>query len=85
MATEPEAVNFCLDRCRIYNTELFRYRMAASDWRYMLLHELDRPTVRGHIRQLVGKSLGVGVIEVTMRPLKSDDTDDENPQTLGDA
>jgi len=49
--------------------EYFKYRISVAAWREMLLRDLDTIAKAGRIRQLVGKSLGAGVIEVRLAPL----------------
>ena len=46
----------------------YRTRATKEQWKKMLLNERDRIIVRGHIRQIIAKSLGAGVVELTLRP-----------------
>ena len=66
MSEMPEEVSSCLDRCRVIAEGIFRHRMTTNDWRFMLLNQYDRPTIRGHVRQLVGKRIGPGVYEIRL-------------------
>ena len=50
-----------------------RQRVTTKQWRLLLLHNLDKLTFNGHLRQLKAKSLGAGVYEIYKEPL----TDDE--------
>ncbi len=44
-------------------------RMPVAQWRKILLDERDTITWRGHVRRLVGKSIGFGLVEVSKVPL----------------
>lgn len=50
--------------------DLVRVRIPTKLWREILLSDLDRPIIRGEIRQLVGKRIGPGVYEITLEPIK---------------
>jgi len=47
-------------------------RVTTAEWRAMLLAEYDRPIIRGHLRQVVAKRLGAGVLELRLEPMKKD-------------
>lgn len=49
-----------------------RQRMTSSEWKQHLLLENDRIVVRGRCRQLKAKSLGCGVVEIRLIPLKGE-------------
>jgi len=68
MTEMPHEVESCLTRCHQIPEDIFRHRMTTSDWRFMLLHEHDRPAIRGRVRQLSGKRVGPGVYEVRLEP-----------------
>lgn len=44
-------------------------RVTTAEWREMLLADQDRPIIRGHLRRIVGKVLGAGVVELRLQPL----------------
>jgi hypothetical protein len=44
-------------------------RVTVAEWRAILLAERDRPIIRGHVRQIVAKRLGAGVMELRLKPL----------------
>ena len=50
-------------------TEDFCQRKTVAEWRKILLEERDTITWRGHVRKLVGRNIGFGVVEVTKAPL----------------
>lgn len=50
--------------------EDYKQRMTIGEWREILLAESDRIIVKGRLRQLKGKSLGAGVVEVYKEPMK---------------
>ena len=45
-------------------------RVTTKEWREMLLNEADRPIIRGHVRQVVARPLGGGVLELRLVPLQ---------------
>lgn len=55
-----------------WTLEVYKQRMTNSAWRQVLLNEGDRIIVKGIIRQLVAKSLGSGVVEVSKAPLEQE-------------
>lgn len=46
-------------------------RVTTLQWRAILLEELDRPIVRGHLRRVIGKRIGPGVYELRLEPLEA--------------
>ena len=50
--------------------ELAYQRVTTKDWKVMLLSERDKPIIRGHVRQIVAKRLGAGVVELRLKPMK---------------
>lgn len=50
--------------------ELHRQRMTTKEWRTVLLDGADEVFIHGHLRQLVAKNLGAGVVEVSVAPLR---------------
>jgi hypothetical protein len=48
--------------------EGFKERIPIKQWRAMLLNEEDTIVFRGHVRKLIGKNLGCGVIEISKEP-----------------
>ena len=51
------------------NEKLAYQRVTTAEWRSMLLSEYDKPIIRGNLRQIVGKNLGAGVVELRLVPL----------------
>ena len=45
--------------------EHFKQRITASEWKQLLLHNDDEVIFEGHIRKLVAKKLGYGVVEIS--------------------
>lgn len=45
-------------------------RVTTKEWRAMMLLDRDRPLIRGHLRQIVGKRLGAGVVELRLKPME---------------
>ena len=43
----------------------YRQRVKTKLWKELLLNDDDRIIFRGRVTQLIGKSLGSGVIEIT--------------------
>ena len=54
-----------------FREDLAYQRMTTAEWRAALLAELDRPIIRGHVRQLVAKRIGPGVVELRLAPLEA--------------
>ena len=54
---------------RFWHSEEHTQRIATKDWREALLDNRDKIIVKGHIRQLLAKNLGYGVVEVSLQPL----------------
>ena len=52
-----------------FSEDLARQRITTEQWKKMLLAERDRPFINGRLRQLVGRDLGAGVVELTLEPL----------------
>lgn len=50
--------------------DLCRARISTKVWHDILLAELDRPIIRGEIRQLIGKRVGPGVYEIRIEQEK---------------
>lgn len=50
--------------------ELAYQRATTKEWKAMLLAERDRPIIRGHLRQIVAKQLGAGIVELRLKPMK---------------
>jgi hypothetical protein len=48
--------------------EDYRQRMVVADWRKLLLNEMDSVILRGHVRRLIAKNIGAGVVEVYKAP-----------------
>ena len=56
--------------CFFMGSEKLAYqRVTTAEWRSMLLSEYDKPIIRGNLRQIVGKNLGAGVVELRFVPL----------------
>jgi hypothetical protein len=56
---------------QFWTMENHRQRMRTADWGDILLKDGDHVIINGRLRQLVGKNLGFGVVEVTLKPLKN--------------
>ena len=54
--------------------EDYKERITTKAWREMLLNDNDTIIYKGNIRRIVGKNLGVGVIEISKEPLPSSTT-----------
>ena len=50
--------------------EDFTQRVTSKEWKQILLNEQDKIIVAGRCRELVGKRLGAGVVEISKKPLK---------------
>lgn len=48
-----------------WTNENHKQRMTSKEWRNLLLDKEDGMIFRGHLRRLVAKSLGAGVVEVS--------------------
>lgn len=48
--------------------ESYSERMTVAQWRAILLDERDRIIFNGHMRRLVAKRLGAGVVEISKAP-----------------
>ena len=53
-----------------WELEKFSERMTAAEWKNILLDENDKIMVKGHLRQVVAKNLGYGVVEVSKQEAK---------------
>ena len=51
--------------------DLAYQRVTTKEWKAMLLAERDRVIIRGHVRQIVAKRLGAGVLELKIKPMKA--------------
>ena len=49
--------------------ENFTERMTTAQWKAVLLAEVDKIFCKGHLRRLVAKRLGAGVVEVGKAPM----------------
>jgi len=52
-----------------WRIENYRQRITIKQWRKLLLNDDDQIIFHGHLRKLIGKNLGVGVIEIFKEPL----------------
>lgn len=48
-----------------WQLEGYRQRIAAKDWRCLLLNDDDKIIFEGRVRKFTAKSLGSGVVEVS--------------------
>jgi len=55
-----------------WNRKYFKQRITAKQWRYLLLNKGDTIIFRGEKQQLVAKNLGVGVYEISKKPIKEE-------------
>lgn len=46
----------------------YTQRMTSKEWKEILLEEKDSIIIAGNLRQLVAKSLGSGVVEISLKP-----------------
>jgi len=53
-----------------WNSEYYRERITTKEWKEALLNGDDRIMFHGHLRTLVAKSLGSGVVEIGKEPLE---------------
>lgn len=51
------------------------YRVSTKLWRCMLLQRKDTVVVDGRVRKIVANSLGVGVWELSLAPIKENKND----------
>ena len=51
------------------NQEEFTERVLAKDWQGVLLRYEDKIIKNGHVRQLVAKDIGYGIVEVSKAPI----------------
>ena len=49
--------------------EDYRQRVTTKEWKQLLLNDDDQIIFHGRLRKLIGKNLGVGVIEISKEPL----------------
>lgn len=56
---------------RFWYVEDHTQRITTKDWKEVLLDNRDKLIKQGHIRQLVAKNLGYGVVEVSLEPLEA--------------
>ena len=56
-----------------WHFENYVQRIASTQWRELLLQKDDYVICKGHIRKLVGKSLGVGVVEISKEPMMGEE------------
>lgn len=54
---------------RLWESETYIQRMTSKEWRWCLLHCKDSVTYQGKIRQLMGRRVFPGVVEVSKVPL----------------
>lgn len=55
-----------------WTMEAYRQRMTTKEWKKLLLANEDSIIFRGHVRRLIAKSLGCGVVEIYKSPLKEE-------------
>ena len=48
-----------------WNSEVYAQRMTTRCWKLLLLNNDDQITYKGHVRRLIAKKLGYGVVEVS--------------------
>ncbi len=52
--------------------EDYKQRVTTKEWKEMLLNDRDHMIFCGHLRRIVGKKLGAGVVEISKAPLEND-------------
>jgi len=58
-----------LDISGFVSREDYTFRCTARVWKEVLLSNKDKIIVKGCVRQLTAKNMGVGVYEVSMLPM----------------
>ena len=58
------------DTFYLANEKFAIQRCTTKEWKEILLKGMDTIVAHGYVRQLVGKNIGCGVIQITMEPLK---------------
>ena len=53
-----------------WEAEDYKQRVTTKEWREILLDGDDRMIFHGRVRQLVGKKLGAGVVEISKASLE---------------
>lgn len=51
-----------------WRTKGYTQRMTSKEWKDILLEEKDTIIIAGELRQIVAKSLGSGVVEISLKP-----------------
>ena len=64
--------------------ENFCQRMPTKDWKLVLLNCDDRITFHGHMRKLVGKKMGYGIVEVSKQALQGKAEEVKNERRKSD-
>ena len=53
-----------------FKDDLISVRLPIAAWKQALLNYDDKVIRNGRVRRLIGKSIGAGVIEVKLEPIK---------------